>query len=263
MITQTAQTGPHLPVGSRYYIGEEIGRRAVRRLADDGYAAVLGAVLPFGHSEFNATYPGCIQLEPETLTQVIVEVARSLQRQGFRRIVLTSNAGGNPPAIKIAVHRLAQDPGLRVFYLDLQMMRPLAVRDVLQCARPRNDNHGGEWETSCILAIAPHLVDMSKAGCGYPDEADERNQLPFENINQHDRQLALGVEHNDGWTSPDGTIGDSTLGTAEKGHRILDNFADLIAGHIRTWVFDQPREAAQYGVKRDNWPKNVTGEPHR
>ena len=262
-VTQTAQTGPHLPVGSRYYIGEEIGRRVVRRLAADGYTAVLGAVLPFGHSEFNATFPGCIQLEPETLAQIIVEVSRCLHREGFKRVVLMSNAGGNQPSIKLAVHRLAQVPDLRVFFMDLQMVRPLALRGVLEGARPRSDNHGGEWETSCMLAIAPHLVDMSRAGCSYPDEADERNHLPFEGIGQHDRQLALGVQHNDGWTSPTGIIGDSTRGTAEKGHRILDNFADLVAGHIRKWVFDLPREAAQYGVDRAGWPKDTAREPRR
>jgi len=256
MVTQTAQAGPHLPVGSRFYIGEEIGRRIVRRLTADGYAAILGAVLPFGHSEFNASYPGCIQLSPETLAQVLVEVSQCLHREGFKRLVIMNNAGGNPPSIKLAVHRLAALSDVRVYYLDLQMLRPLALRGVLEGARPRDDSHGGEWETSCMLAIAPHLVDMSRAGCWYPDADDDRNQLPFEGIGQHDRQLALGVQHNQGWAGPTGIIGDSTKGTPEKGERILNNFAELIAAHIRKWVFELPPQAAQFGVNPEKWPKD-------
>jgi len=248
-VTQTAQAGPHLPVGSRYFIASEIGRRVVERLADAGHAAIVGAVLPYGYSVFNACFPGVIQHSPETLATVLVEVGDSLARQGFRKLVILSNAGGNPPSVKVALHRLTGKGEVRAFYIDMQRMRLQAMKGVLEGARPEQDSHAGEWETSCLLAIAPHLVAMEHAECWYWDPQDERHRLAIEGLSFHERQMALGVEDDRGWIGPGGTVGDATKATAEKGHRILDNYATLIAGHIRQWVFDVPLEAAQYGRK--------------
>jgi len=246
-VTQTAQAGRHLPVGSRYFIAEEIGRRIVARLAADGHKAIVGAVLPFGYSVYNACFPGVIQLSPDTLATVVAEVGESLARQGFRKLVILSNAGGNPPAIKLALHRLAVQGKTRAFFLDLQRARRQAMKGLLEGAHPEHDSHAGEWETSCMLAIAPHLVDMDQAECWYWDPNDDRHRLLFEGLSFHDRQMALGVEDDRGWIGPGGTVGDATKATAEKGHRILDNYARIMAGHIRKWVFEMPLEVAQYG----------------
>jgi creatinine amidohydrolase len=251
-VAQTAQAGLHLPVGSRYFLAEEIGRRIVRRLAVNGHTAIVGAVLPFGHSGYNAGYPGVIQLSPETLATVIVEIGECLAGQGFNNLVILSNAGGNPPSIKLALHRLAALNNVRAFFLDLQRVRPLATRGCLESAHPEHDSHAGESETSCMLAIAPHLVDMARAECWYPDPNDDRHKLPFEGLPFHDRQLALGVADNRGWIGPSGIIGDATRATAQKGHFILDNYARLMADHIRKWVFEEPAEVARRGRSADD-----------
>ena len=239
-VTQTAQAGPHLPVGSRYFIACEIGRRIIDRLAADGHAAIVGAVLPFGYSVYNACFPGVIQLTPETLAAVVAEVGESLARQGFRKLVILSNAGGNPPAIKLALHRLSAQSHIRAFFLDLQRARLQAMKGLLEGAHPEHDSHAGEWETSCMLAIAPELVDMSRAECWHWDPHDERHRLTLEGLSFHDRQLALGVKDDRGWIGPGGTVGDATKATAKKGHRILDNYASLFAGHIKKWVIESP-----------------------
>ncbi len=239
-VTQTAQAGPHLPVGSRYFIATEIGRRIIERLAANGHTAVVGAVLPFGYSVYNACFPGVIHHTPETLAAVIAEVGESLARQGFRRLVILSNAGGNPPSIKLALHRLSALDNVQAFFLDLQRARLQAMKGLLEGAHPEHDSHAGEWETSCMLAIAPQLVDMSRAECWYWDLLDERHNLELEGLSFHDRQLALGAKDDRGWIGPGGTVGDATKATAEKGQRILDNYAILFASHIRKWVFEKP-----------------------
>ena len=236
-VTQTAQAGPHLPVGSRYYLATEIGRRIVKRLAADGHEAVIGAVLPYGHSVFNACFPGVVHLTPATLAAVITEVGLSLAQQGFRRLVILSNAGGNPPSIKFAMHELSEHEGIQVFFLDIQRARLQAINGLIEGAHPQHDSHAGEWETSCLLAIVPELVDMTQAVCWFWEEDDERHRLGLEGLSFHDRQLALGAKDDRGWIGPRGNVGDSTKATAAKGERILDNYARLFANHIRKWVF--------------------------
>jgi creatinine amidohydrolase len=239
-VTQTAQAGPHLPVGSRCYLATEIGRRIVERLAADGCEAVVGAVLPFGHSVYNACFPGVIHLTPATLASVITEVGLSLAQQGFRRLVILSNAGGNPPSVKFALHELSKHGDIVVYFLDMQRARLQAIKGIIEGAYPQHDSHAGEWETSCLLAIAPELVDMSQAVCWFWNEDDERHRLGLEGLSFHDRQLALGAKDDRGWIGPRGNVGDSTRATAAKGQRILDNYARLFAEHIRKWVFAAP-----------------------
>ena len=94
-----------------------------------------------------------------------------------------------------------------------------------------------------MLAVAPHLVDMSQAECWYWEPHDERHNLELEGLSFHDRQMALGATDDRGWIGPGGTVGDATKATAEKGRRILENYTELFAGHIKKWVFSQ-RDAA-------------------
>ena len=243
-VTQTAQAGPHLPVGSRYFLAAEIGRRIVARLAEAGHEAVLGAVLPFGHSVYNACFPGVIHHTPETLAVVIKEVGLSLAGQGFKRLVILSNAGGNPPSVKFAVHHLQQHEDIQVYFLDIQRAKLQANHGLLEGAHPHIDSHAGEWETSCLLAIEPGLVDMSSAECWFWDQDDERHKLGLDGLSFHDRQLALGAKDDRGWIGPGGTVGDATKATAAKGRKILDNYARIFADHIRKWVFEaRPNKA--------------------
>lgn len=254
-VTQTAQAGPHLPVGSRYYLATEIGKRIVEHLAGDGYEAVVGAVLPYGHSVYNACFPGVIHLTPATLAAVITEVGLSLAQQGFRRLVILSNAGGNPPSVKFALHNLSEHDDIRVYFLDIQRARLQAINGLIEGAHPQHDSHAGEWETSCLLAIVPQLVDMSQAECWFWDEDDERHQLGLEGLSFHDRQVALGAKDDRGWIGPGGTVGDATKATPAKGRKILDNYARLFADHIRKWVFEAPAQGKRPKRRASNATK--------
>jgi len=174
--------------------------------------------------------------------------------------VILSNAGGNPPSIKFALHELAERDDIQVFFLDIQRARLQAIGGLIEGAYPQHDSHAGEWETSCLLAIVPELVDMSRAVRWFWDKDDERHRLRLEGLSFHERQLALGAKDDRGWIGPAGNVGDATKATAAKGRKILDNYARLFAEHIRKWVFEapaqgrrsrrQPRRATQSGRSR-------------
>jgi creatinine amidohydrolase len=67
--------------------------------------------------------------------------------------------------------------------------------------------HAEEFETSCILAIRPDLVDMKKAVKEYP---------PVDPLFG-----AISIPWTDFCKS--GVIGDATVATPEKGHLILEH----------------------------------------
>jgi hypothetical protein len=70
--------------------------------------------------------------------------------------------------------------------------------------------------------------------------------------------MALGVKDDRGWIGPGGTVGDATKATAKKGNRILDNYATLVAGHIKKWVIESPIGIPQEKTTRRFTHRDVT-----
>ena len=82
--------------------------------------------------------------------------------------------------------------------------------------------HGGDVETSLMLAFNPHCVDMSHAK-NFRSSAESASIPPIGPISR-------------GWIASDlnedGTVGDATLATAEKGEATakyqVDGFIDML-----------------------------------
>src|SRR3954447_6675703 len=141
------QQGWHLPVGADATLAEVVAREVARQ---------LGALLtPTFHVGCGAD---TVTLRAGTLTDVAVDVAESLARQGLGLVVFVSCHGGNREALDRAVTRLNDAAGR-----------------IVACA-PRGDvgpqpgPHSGEWLTSAMLALRPDLVDLDNVSSDLADE---------------------------------------------------------------------------------------------
>lgn len=79
--------------------------------------------------------------------------------------------------------------------------------------------HADELETSMMLYLAPHLVDMSKAAKDYTSSPGGG--------------LTRDPNNDQGTYSATGTWGDATLATVEKGKVLTDAMVDLILNDIK------------------------------
>ena len=70
--------------------------------------------LPFGISPYFQAYPGSISLRVATYALVVRDVLDSLERTGFRRILLVNGHGGNQPAAALAQEWMVDHPECRV-----------------------------------------------------------------------------------------------------------------------------------------------------
>ena len=227
------QHGPHLPLVVDAAIGVAVLGLALSKL-DDRIPAYALPPLYYGKSNEHWHFPGTITLSVQTLLAVLMEVAESLYRSGFRKLVFMNSHGGQPQVIEIA----ARD--LHVKYDDF-LVFPLFTWRVphiaAQLLSPKEKElgiHAGDAETSVLLSILPEQVKMEAAVSEYPQGLPEDSLLSMEG------KLPFA------WTTRDlsqtGVIGDPTVATKEKGDRILESVSDGWVQVIKDiYVFCQPQ----------------------
>jgi creatinine amidohydrolase len=155
--------GEHLPLGTDLIAARETARLA----ADQEYAVVFP---PYYFSQiFEARHqPGTIAYSERLIFDLLQETCAELARNGFKKIILLSGHGGNEHFLPYFCQaQLASRRDYAVYFFT-----PAAALDedpeVRKLLKTTLDLHGGERETSVMLAIAPQLVrlDLIKPGSG-------------------------------------------------------------------------------------------------
>ncbi len=99
----------YLSLATDSILAERVAREA---------AAPLGVpvfpVMPYGITPSFMAYPGTVSLRISTLLAVVEDVLDSLERHGFRRVLVVNGHGGNAPAGAFVQEWLARKPGMRV-----------------------------------------------------------------------------------------------------------------------------------------------------
>lgn len=159
----TEQHGPHLPTGVDTFSAQAVA---------DGVSARTGIpVLPaiaygcsLGHSR---AWPGTLSLRPETLARMVFEIADWVRASGFTRLVLLNGHVTNWAPLRCALENIRADlPEMRIALRSVWDLSP-EVTQLYEYDGGRNW-HANDAETSLMLHLAPHLVDMAQA----PDETD-------------------------------------------------------------------------------------------
>src|SRR5262245_14074444 len=155
-------------------------------------------------------YPGSISLRLETARDTLIDICRSLSRYGPRRFYVLNTGISTIQALRLAAEALATE----CILLHYTYFRIVLVPIESRIAQQEGGTHADEIETSIMLAIAPAVVDMSKA---VKDYHPGRGGLT---------RSAQGQ----GVYSPSGVYGDPTLATREKGDHLVEA---LIAGILQ------------------------------
>ena len=154
------QHGPHLPLGVDAMIAEAYLAKARAALPADLPVTFL-PVQTIGASEEHRAFPGTLTLSPETLLRIIEEIAESVHRAGVRKLVLINSHGGNVEIMGLAARSLrARLQMLAVFTSWHLFGYPDGLFGADEIA---HGIHGGEIETSIMLAAHPERVKQDQA----------------------------------------------------------------------------------------------------
>src|SRR2546423_8911207 len=82
--------GPHLPLDTDVVIASAMARAGAQRLAARGQATLLLPALAYTAASFGAGFQGTLTIAGITVTAILLDLARSLSRQGFRALAIAN-----------------------------------------------------------------------------------------------------------------------------------------------------------------------------
>ena len=149
----------HLPYGTDNVECDYIAAEAARRAWEAGARVVVLPIVPFGVQTGQLDIRFCLNLNPSTQAAMLGDLARSLEGQGVRKLVILNGHGGND--FRATIREL--QPRLKIFLCVANWYQVVNAADYFDDL----GDHAGELETSIMLHIAPALVrPLSEAGEG-------------------------------------------------------------------------------------------------
>jgi len=154
------QHGPHLPVGTDTLIAEGMLDELRRQAPDDLDLRIL-PVQAVGKSNEHLFAGGTLTLTAATALAAWVEIGLSVARAGIRKIVVINSHGGNLDLVSILTRELRVRAGMLA--VKCQWTGFGHPEGLFPPEELRFGIHGGDVETSLMLAFRPETVDMTRA----------------------------------------------------------------------------------------------------
>jgi len=215
--------GPHLPLDTDVVIATAMARAGAERLAARGNIALILPAFVYTVAGFAAAFHGTLSLSAVTVTAVLVDLARSLSRQGFRLLAI-ANAHLDPEhltALSEAVKLARVDRLLPIIVPDLTR-KPWGSR--LGAEFRSGACHAGQFESSILLSERPETVRDSVRRALPPNP-----RSLSEAIHQGKRTFAEAG-------GPRAYFGDPAAATAAEGAHLVDTLGGILEEAVLTEI---------------------------
>jgi creatinine amidohydrolase len=224
-VAATEQHGPHLPLSVDAVLVDGIVAAALPHLNAELPALFL-PTQAIGLSPEHASFPGTLTLKNETILRLWTDIAESVAAAGITKLVLFNGHGGNVSVMDMVARDLRARLDMLVYsvsWFNLPLIDELGndANALFGTGEHRFGIHGGDIETSMMLALDPAHVDMRQAQ-DFASKAQAR-------ATQFDI-LGNGKSAKLAWQTQDynaaGAVGNAANASAEKGHAVVN-----AAGH--------------------------------
>ncbi|MGN7294050.1 creatininase family protein [Rhizobium sp. SAFR-030] len=209
------QHGPHLPFETDSLIAAGLVARVIDRMPSSLPVTFL-PVEEIGYSIEHMDVAGTKTLTFGEAIDRWLRIAEDLSALGIRKLVLLNAHGGNAPLMTI----VATEARVRLNMLAVATSWTRFGQPDGWIAPDAKalDIHGGDIETSVMLALYPDRVDMQKAAAFPSRQADFARDF---------RHLRAYGPHAFGWKMSDlnvqGVAGDAGAATAERGEALVSH----------------------------------------
>ncbi len=205
----------HLPYGTDNFESAYVAAESARGAWSAGARVVVLPGIPFGVNTGQLDIRLCVNMNPSTQAAVLGDIARSLEAQGIKKLLVLNGHGGND--FRQMIREL--QPTCGVFICAINWWNCVDATPFFTEA----GDHAGELETSVMMHIAPGIVlPLSEAGEGRARTFKVR-----------------GLREGWAWAprewsrvTDDTGVGNPAAATAEKGGNFLAAVADRISGFL-------------------------------
>jgi creatinine amidohydrolase len=245
-VAATEQHGPHLPLSVDTVLADGIVAASLPHLPAD-LSVLFLPTQAVGLSPEHARFPGTLTLKAETVLRLWTDIGESVAAAGVRKLLLFNSHGGQVSMLDLVARDLRARLNLLVyscswFTLPLHDAQGQDLNALFSAEEHRFGIHGGEIETSMMLALAPARVQMSQAQNFVSTAQARARQFP---ILGNGRSAKLGWQTQD--YHPAGAVGNASAATSSKGEALVQAagralaqlLAELDALPLSTLV-DQP-----------------------
>ncbi len=222
------QHGPHLPLSVDTDLVNGVVAHCLPHLRPSDRVLFL-PTQTVGRSIEHIAFPGTLSLGAATLIQSWIDLGESVARTGIRKLVFLNAHGGNVSTLDIVGRELRARFSMTVFTVNtFSLPLPAAVNGMFGPDEERFGVHGGDVETSMMLALHPHKVDMAKAQDFRSSSQDRAQTLPIVG-NGGSAKLAWAAQD----LNPLGAAGNAAVATAEKGLAVLQSSGAALSELLR------------------------------
>ena len=217
----TEQHGPHLPLCVDTALVNAVIAAALAHL-DSGLNVLFLPTQAVGLSPEHARFPGTLTLKNQTILQLWTDLGESVAAAGVNKLLIFNAHGGNVSVMDLVARDLRARLGMLVysaswFNLPLVDAQGQDVNALFSPQEHRFGIHGGEVETSMMLALDPARVDMAQAQ-HFASSAQVRAGR-FDILgNGKSAKLAWQMQD----YNPLGAVGNAAAASADKGHALLE-----------------------------------------
>ena len=214
------QHGPHLPLDTDAIILDAVSRGMAEKCREEVY---LLPPIPAGQCPRYLDFGGTVSVHTDTLYAIVSDVVWSLRQHDIRKIVVINSLGQISGNSSLPAENMPMKVALRDMNIDhpeadhIWLQPAVAAQQTLREIFPgwQDDIVGGDFETSCIMHLAPDMVRGSAQDV-VPEIMDSAmlTAVPFRKI------------------SPTGVWGHPTRATAEKGRQAVAAMIDATLAYM-------------------------------
>ncbi len=223
-LSATEQHGPHLPLGVDTDLLEGVIAHTLPQLPPE-LPVLLLPTQTVGRSIEHEAFAGTLTLDSDALLQGWLDIGRGVARAGVKKLLLLNSHGGNVSSMDIVGRELRARHGLTVLMVNTFGLKlPAEVQALFPPDEHRFGAHGGDIETSMMLALHPERVDMAQAQHFASSSQQRAQRYPVLGDGQS-AKLAWAVQD----LHPQGAAGNASAATAEKGRAVLEASGRVLA----------------------------------
>jgi creatinine amidohydrolase len=217
--------GFHLPLNTDRIQAERLAARLAARID-----ALIWPTVTYGHYPAFVEYPGSSSLSAPVFESMIQEIAEGIVGFGCRAVFVLDTGISTRAPVDRALACLA---ARNVLHLRIHE-GPSYRRAAVELAEQSHGSHADELETSLMLALAPEVVDMSRAEASPKVKCETPGRLTPSDVSSPNYSYS-------------GSYGDPTFATRAKGEILLAAMVDDLNEQVTTFLSQEMTAKNQSG----------------